>query len=114
MKQQAQKLRLQGKSYTEISALLKIAKSTLHTWLGDVQLSQQARTRIQQRYAEGSMRGLLQRNKLQTHEARQRASSNHQKGKNQIHKLSPHDLLLVGASLYWGEGYKREIIVRGK
>ena len=107
IRERALKLRLRGKSYNEISSNLSISKSTLHSWLEKVQLSKKARNRINLRRHEGSMRGLLKRNKLQTHRARQRAALNRQIGKDMIQKTSRRELLIIGAALYWGEGYKR-------
>lgn len=106
----ARKLRLQGRSYNEISRELNVSKSTLHGWLSGLQLPKKAQDRLQQRRYEGSMKGLLKRNKLQTHRARQRALANRRKGKNMINRLTQNDLLIIGTALYWGEGYKKALV----
>ena len=113
-KSEAIKLRLKGMSYNEISYELKVAKSTLHVWLSRLQLPDSAQKRIQLRVRAGALRGLIKRNKMQTHLASARAHSNRMKGRKMIASLSQKDLLILGAALYWGEGYKKAISYRGR
>jgi len=103
----ALKLRLRGKSYNEICQIMAVSKSTLHAWLFEVQLSKDAQKRLSQRVRSGALKGLLKRNNLQTHKARQRAQENRKIGKKMIPQLSKENLLVTGAALYWGEGYKK-------
>ena len=105
-KERALRLRLQGKSYNEIHAELKIPKSTLRVWLGDVVLSALARARLSARMKSGSF-VLIKRNKMQTHSARQRAHQVRTAAAKRINSLDQQDLLLIGTVLYWAEGYKR-------
>ena len=112
-KEQALKLRLQGKSYNQITVRLGIPKSTLAGWFSGLELSTTAKQRIQQRVHEGSVAGLIKKNKLQTHLAQQRARSIRQISSQEIANLSPRELLITGVALYWGEGYKRPIIKNG-
>ncbi|MDO8505961.1 MAG: hypothetical protein Q7S48_05330 [bacterium] len=110
----ALRLRLEGKSYNEISVLLKVPKSTLSSWFGGLVLSSEARERINRRVAEGTLRGLIKRNKNQTHLAIQRMHTGRQAGCEEIGRISPEQLRLIGAALYWAEGYKRLKEVGGK
>ena len=107
------KLRLAGRSYNEIHKELDVPKSTLSGWFKDVVLSEKARRRLVERSRTGSAI-LIQRNKAQTHHARQRAKKAQKEGKKRIRTLLPHDLLLLGTVLYWAEGYKRPIVQNGK
>ena len=113
-KNQALKLRLKGKSYNEITKLLAVPKSTLSDWFTGLELSDAATERIKQRVRKGSMEGLIKRNKRQTHLAIQRARETRANAAKDIGILSKRELLLLGAALYWGEGYKRTIIKNGK
>lgn len=113
-KNQAIKLRLQGRSYNEITNLLGVPKSTLAGWLGNVVLSDKAITRINTRVREGSARGLIKKNQLQTHLAQQRVKLIHETAKKQIGVLKQRELFLLGVGLYWAEGYKRPIVRNGK
>lgn len=113
-KNEALKLRLSGKSYKEISRILFIPKSTLSGWLANVTLSEQARERIQKRVYSGSLRGLIKRNKSQTHQAIQRMRTTRAQGKKEIGILTQEELKLIGIALYWAEGYKRLLVRNGK
>lgn len=111
--EQALKIRLEGKSYNEICRDLSVAKSTLRTWLAHAVLSDEARKRLSARVKAGSF-VLIKRNKMQTHVARQRATQIRAEASAMIHKMTNENLLLVGAVLYWAEGYKRPKIRDGK
>ncbi len=113
-KSKALKLRLKGYSYNEIARLLGAPKATLSDWFHGLELSETARARLRKRVAEASLRGLTKKNKLQTHEAQKRAARIRSSARAMINKLSHKDLLLLGASLYWAEGYKRLIVKNGK
>jgi len=109
----ALRLRLAGKSYNEIHAALGIPKSTLSGWFRNVVLSTTAQTRISSRAGIGTAT-LIKRNKMQTHNAEQRARKMRASAKKEIPVLTKRDLLILGAVLYWAEGYKRLQIRDGK
>ncbi|TSC56915.1 MAG: Resolvase helix-turn-helix protein [Parcubacteria group bacterium Greene0714_21] len=113
-KEKALSLRLQGYSYNEITTKLGIPKATLSGWFTGLVLSEKAHARIQRRVHEGSLRGLIKKNQLQTHLAQQQAKQIRKDAKLVIKKLSQRELLLIGTALYWGEGYKKPIIKNGK
>ena len=103
----ALKLRLRGRSYSEISTILKVPKSTLSNWFSNIQLSDTATERIKRKSHESSWKGLLKRNKNQTKLAIERMHTAHADGKNKIGNISLRELQLIGLALYWAEGYKR-------
>lgn len=107
-------LRLQGYSYNEITEFLKIPKSTLSNWFTGLALPDKALKRIQTRVKEKSLEGLLKKNRLQTHQAKQRALSIRKGAQREIQRISKKDLLLLGAALYWAEGYKKPVIRNGE
>ncbi|MBP9760410.1 MAG: helix-turn-helix domain-containing protein [Candidatus Pacebacteria bacterium] len=113
-KQEALKLRLQGKSYNEIHAVLGISKATLSGWFSGLVLSDVAQARLKARVHQGTLNGLVRRNKMQTHLARERARITREGAMREVPVLTPHDLFLVGVVLYWSEGYKRQKMVHGK
>lgn len=113
-KSQALKLRLQGKSYNEITTLLGVPKGTLSDWFTGLVLSPEARSKITKRVHEGSMAGLMRRNKNQTHLARQRMQKNRSDAKKEIQRISRDQLRVLGAALYWAEGYKRSLFKNGR
>ena len=107
------RLRVAGHSYNEIKKALKIPKSTLSGWFKHVVLSDNAKVRLALRTRLGSA-VLIKRNKMQTHRAQQRARAAQLEGMSRVHQFQGHELLLLGAALYWAEGYKRLMIRDGK
>ncbi len=111
----ALRLRLQGKSYSEIGKELGgISKSTLSLWLKNVILSDVAKQRLAKREREKSIAALIKRNQAQTAWAIRRKSKIKNSARRQIELLSKKTLLLLGAALYWAEGYKRSKMANGR
>ena len=110
VREQALKMRLNGLSFNEINKQLGIPKSTLSGWFHGVVLSEEANARLRRRVKQGIYNSLIKRNKLQTHEAQERAKNTRMEGQKQIPPLGVRDLLIIGSILYWAEGYKRPII----
>ncbi len=77
-------------------------------------LSQKASALIKAKVNEVSLKGLLARNKNQTRLAQERAIKIKKDSQKDIKKVSKKELLILGACLYWAEGYKRPIIKNGK
>jgi len=113
-KDQAIKLRLQGNSYSEIGKELNISKSTLSNWLSDIKLPIQIDNAIKLKGKEKSISALVKRNKDQTRIAIIRSELIKNKSEQDILDINNKSLLLIGATLYWGEGYKKAIIRDGK
>ena len=86
-KQQAIKLRLQGKSYLDIQRELGTPKSTLSTWLRDVQVSDSARAKINKNGRAVAIAALLKRNKLQTKNAVARSVTMQKAASKQVGKI---------------------------
>lgn len=103
-----------GRSYNEISRLLKVPKSTLSGWFTDLELPEKAKKRLKDKVHAASLRGLLARNKDQTALAGARSKEMQDEGKKLIKNISKRDLLIMGTALYWAEGYKRPVVINGK
>lgn len=114
VREQAFKMRLKGHSYNEIHAALGVPKSTMNGWFRHVVLSDKAIARLKARTLQGTINAFVKRNKLQTHHAEVRAREARAAGKKEIPNLTIHDLKIIGAALYWAEGYKRLKIRDGK
>ena len=110
----AYKLRVAGHSYNEISAKLGTPKSTLNGWFKNLLLSDAARTRLLGRVRQGTLNSFVKRNKLQTHTAEKRALASQKEAIKQIISVDYEILKIIGATLYWAEGYKRLKIRGGK
>src|SRR3989338_10312950 len=105
-KPQAFKLRLNGKSYTEISNSLGIPKATLSGWLTGLELPQEAKDRLNKKVYQKAVSALIKRNRAQTHFAQQNAHNIRSTAKTEISDLNERDIFILGVSLYWAEGYK--------
>lgn len=111
----AVKLRLRGKSYSEIQKeLIGVSKSTLSGWLKDVVLSDESRVALARRASEKSFRGLLKKNKNQTALAIKRRNDIQTTAQSEIGNISMRDLSVVGLALYWAEGHKRVVVRNGR
>lgn len=110
----ALKMRLQGKSYGEIRSALGVPKSTLSVWLSGVVISKDLRERIDRRAYKKSVEGLIRRNRGQTAIAQKRALDIRSESMKEIAPVSKSNLLLLGAALYWAEGYKRLLTRNGR
>jgi len=114
-KQYALRLRLQGKTYGDIRKLLPgISKSTLSLWLKDLVLSEDTKRAIKARSREKSMAGIQKSSQERSHSAMRRARETRRIASSEIGKLSTRETLILGAALYWAEGYKRPIVRGGK
>jgi len=111
---EAFKLRLTGRSYNEISKLLKIPKSTLSSWFTGLELSKVARERIRDRVNKTAIAALIKRNHSQTHIAQKKARNIRDVAKSEVCNIENRDLFMIGIALYWAEGYKRPIMENGK
>jgi len=113
-KNHALKLRLSGRSYSEIKTSLGVPKSTLSGWFSNLQLSPTAQKRLASRAYKKSMMGLLKRNRRQTHLALQRKLKIQKTAERGIRHINQQELKLIGIALYWAEGYKRAIKRNGR
>lgn len=106
-KEKAIKLRMQGISYNKISRELNIPKSTLSGWFKKIHSSEQVR----QKNISGAKiiwaKNITAYNKQRSLDSRKRWELIRQKHTKEIGRLSSRELLLVGAALYWAEGYKK-------
>lgn len=106
-KQEAIRLRIQGKSYNEICRALRLpSKGTLSVWFKNLVLSSAAKRRLAQKMRLAHERGLLAHNKRRSALVQKENKVIRGGAIKEIRTLSHRELLLVGAALYWGEGYK--------
>lgn len=94
--------------------MVGVPKSTVAYWSRKLDLSARAEQRIAGRIHKAIRKGLVARNRRQTLLARERASHEQGVGRADAASLSPRELMLVGAALYWAEGYKRPKVYGGK
>lgn len=99
---QALRLRLQGKSYSEIKDVLGVSKSTLHYWLREYPLSDEQIRALR----DWNPRRIENFRKTMQRKRSARREAVYQRVKKDIGRLSKKNLFIAGFFLYWGEGIK--------
>jgi len=100
----ARKLRKAGMSLNDIVQLVGVSKASVSVWVRDVQLSDRQRSKLNARGFSIDAIEKRRINRIANTLIRHRMVID--RAKKQIDALSEHELLLVGAALYWGEGNK--------
>jgi len=109
--QKAFKLRLKGKSYGEIKCVLNIPKSTLSSWFKNLDLPLSIQKIIDLKRL-APRKQLMEFNRRRTQIIQTENIKIRQAAADGIKSLSKYELLLIGASLYWAEGYNRQDKIR--
>lgn len=105
--QKAIKLRLAGKSYGEIAKTLDVSKGSLSVWFKNLKLPKTTQKLLEEKMRIAREHNLFENNRRRTEAIRIENKKIKQIAANEIKPLSKYELTLVGASLYWGEGWKR-------
>lgn len=103
--QAALALRLGGKTYGEIRGLFGIPKSTLSNWFSTLELNNGARRILESKRKNGYLK-LLEFNKIRTLSIKKENEDIRKNYESRIGTLNSRELMILGAGLYWGEGYK--------
>lgn len=100
----AVKLRKDGLSYNEILRKVPVSKSTLSTWLRDVDIAKKIKQRLteKRKLAQQKAQAACRNNRIC------REKETIQKARKEIGLISRKDLLIIGAVLYWAEGSKQK------
>ena len=105
--QEVIKLRLKGKSYREIAKAVGVSKNSVSRWCKNLKLPLSARKILEKKndYPKELFRkyNQLKHKKVQI-ENREIV----RKFSKEIRVLSKYELKLIGAALYWAEGYKNQ------
>ncbi|MEI6238433.1 MAG: helix-turn-helix domain-containing protein [bacterium] len=105
-KQKAIKLRLKGKSYSEIRKELVVSKSSLSEWLRNFPLSKNRFLELsrEERRVESYRATMHRKRKIKLENA-------YSKAKDIIGNLNNREVFISGIFLYWGEGDKNDSTV---
>ena len=104
-KEQAIILRTKGLTYREITEELSIPKSTLSSWLGHIELTNDQIERIHSKNIE-IRKKFISYNNIKREKALRRKSAIFLKAQKEIGSISKRELKLIGIALYWAEGSK--------
>lgn len=110
----AYKLRMSGKSYSDINRLLGVPKGTLSSWFSDLDISQEVRDKINKKARSASLGAIIRHNNGQTNRAQAKARTIRDLAREEVGPISKRDLFVLGVGLYWAEGHKKPIVRNGK
>ena len=96
-------LRSRGASLNELASRLNVPKSTIRYWCRDIALSDVHQKRLFRRQKLGGIRAAEKIRALRM----QREKILCAEGCAEIGEVSKRELLLIGAALYWAEGYRK-------
>jgi hypothetical protein len=109
LKKKAIDLRRNGKSYNEIIKTLGIkSKGTLNAWFKNLKLSKKSKKLLEKNNRLAHKRGLFISNTRRSERIKEENKEAYRSGLENIDSISEKELLLIGASIYWGEGSKSE------
>ncbi|MFC1790276.1 hypothetical protein ACFLZP_02210 [Patescibacteria group bacterium] len=107
-KQKARELRNVGESIREIARKLSVSSASVHSWCKDIRLTYLQEKRLKDRVFTALQKG---RKKVAKQQKRKRLSEIKKYkriGIKEVGGLSDREMLLVGAALYWAEGFKKD------
>ncbi len=100
----ARMLRSQGKSMNQIIEETGYAKASVSLWTRDIVLTKRQRAGISKRGR--SMESIERRRASRTTNIEKKRQTIIDSAKEEFRDLSPRELKLIGAMIYWGEGGK--------
>lgn len=98
-------LRMSGRTYGEIRNIFGIPKSTLSTWFSKLKLDSKVKKVLESKRKSGYLK-LVEFNKVRTLNIGIENENARKDYELKIGKLNKRELMILGAALYWGEGYK--------
>ena len=100
-------MRIKGFSYNDISVRFHVPKSTLSGWFRGLRMSEDVKRDNINRAKTVWAKNITQYNKKRSVLSRKRWEEIQQSSIQEIGRLSLRELKLIGAALYWAEGYKK-------
>jgi hypothetical protein len=107
----AREMRKDGLGIKTIAHQLKVSSSTVSLWCRDIQLSQEQIHVLEKRMHDPSYGRRLMYTQKQRKEKEDRISKLFTSGIQDVGCLSDKELFVIGISLYWAEGFKKDSLV---
>lgn len=109
-------LRKKGKTYSEITKISGLPKSTVGWWLRGFKLSKKIEKQILEKARKKWSKNITDYNKIysqiRSEKAKRIRDDITEKASKEIRGLSERDLKLIGSALYWAEGSKNKHTLR--
>ena len=102
------RLRKLGRTFREISKTTNTPLSTVHLWSKHILLTRKHKREITRKHQQSLAKGRKKALKKQKRMRELERSLFIKKGKKSIGRINRRELLLIGAALYWCEGFKRD------
>jgi len=102
------KMRKQAKSYNEINRLLNVPKSTLSCWFRGFEIPEKVKNKLLTQAQRKWAQNITNYNKRRALLIEKEKHKTQQTVAEDIGKLTDRELLLVGSTLYWAEGNKKD------
>ena len=106
--QKALALRYKGKSYGEIKKILNVPKSTQSNWFKNLKLPLSVQKILKEK-GRVTRTQFIEFNRRRTQKIKAENQRIKKETFEKVNLLSKYELMLIGAVLYWAEGYKIEI-----
>lgn len=103
-KEEAMRLRKEGKSYRQIRAKLKIPLATLSDWFRDVDWSKEMRNRLSEAAVRESSVRMRELGKVRGEHLKKVYEEAKEEARAEFKYLRYNPLFIAGIMLYWGEG----------
>jgi len=106
-KRKAIELRIRGKTYKEIRAIIpNLPKSTLSGWLRNVRLTKEQGARLKKHLQEITYNARIKTAWTKKKKKQERIQKIFEEAKKEYPLLSKNPFFLIGLTLYWAEGSK--------
>lgn len=107
-KRKAIELRIQGKTFSEIRAVIpNLPKSTISGWLGKVKLSKEQKARLERHLQEVTYNARVRSAWTKKRKKQERIRKILEEAGKEYCSLSKNPFFLIGLVFYWAEGGKK-------
>jgi len=107
-KERAFELRREGRSLGFIAEQLKVSKSSVSLWCKDILLTAEQQDRLEKNQINARLKGQLIGAEINKRKKIEVIEFYKKQGVERIGLITKRDLLVIGTSLYWAEGSKKD------
>lgn len=104
----ARRLRKGGESVKMISRQLEVSPSTVSVWCRDIELTSSQIKKLERRSRDPNYSKRLAYSRMQRRKRIKKIKRLREEGIKEIGNLVERELFLIGAALYWAEGFKKD------
>lgn len=110
-KLEARELRKKGQSIKEIAKLLNVSVGSVSVWCNDITLTSKQIKTLEQRRIDPNYGSRMKYVEKRKREFNKKVEEIKQSAINELGKLTEREIFLMGITLYWGEGFKKDHLV---